>query len=76
MGLCHILQFPDGAMTAIPDQAVVGKEHKWSLSEDVCVCVCVHINAPSCSYLVRLFATPWTGAHQAPLSMGFSGGSS
>ena len=22
--------------------------------------------------LVCLFATPWTGAHQAPLSMGFS----
>ena len=21
---------------------------------------------------VQLFATPWTGAHQAPLSMGFS----
>ena len=21
---------------------------------------------------VRLFATPWTAAHQAPLSMGFS----
>ena len=21
---------------------------------------------------VRFFATPWTGAHQAPLSMGFS----
>ena len=47
-GLCHILQFPDGAMTAIPDQAVVGKEHKWSLSEDVCVCVCAH----ACSQLL------------------------
>ena len=33
-----------------------------------CVCVCV------CAYLVShvwLFATPWTVAHQAPLSMGF-----
>ena len=31
----------------------------------VCICVCVL----SC---VRLFATLWTVAHQAPLSMGFS----
>ena len=39
------------------------------LSEDVtavCVCVC-----ESLCY-VRLFATPWTVAPQAPLSMGFS----
>ena len=35
----------------------------------VCVCVCV------CYLLshVQLFATPWTVAHQAPLSMEFSG---
>ena len=34
----------------------------------VCLCVCV------LSYFsrVRLFATPWTVAHQDPLSMGFS----
>jgi len=29
----------------------------------VCVCVCVFCH-------VQLFATPWTVAHQAPLSMG------
>ena len=29
----------------------------------MCVCVLSH---------VQLFATPWTVAHQAPLSMGFS----
>ena len=29
---------------------------------DECVCVCA----------LKLFATTWTGAHQAPLSMGFS----
>ena len=33
----------------------------------VCVCVCVLV-AQSC----QLFATPWTGAHQAPLSVEFS----
>ena len=33
----------------------------------VCVCVCVQ----SLSH-VRLFVTPWTVVHQAPLSMGFS----
>ena len=30
----------------------------------------VKVKSLSC---VRLFATPWTVAHQAPLSMGFSG---
>ena len=30
---------------------------------------CVKVKSLSC---VRLFATPWTAAHQAPLSMGFS----
>ena len=33
----------------------------------VCVCVCV-----SCSVHVQLFTTPWTVAHQVPLSMRFS----
>ena len=32
----------------------------------VCVCACTHRLSP-----VRLFVTPWTIAHQAPLSMGF-----
>ena len=35
----------------------------------VCVCVCVCVKSLS---RVRLFATPWTVARQAPLSMGFS----
>ena len=35
----------------------------------VCVCVCVCVCTLS---HIRLFATPWTIAHQAPLSMGFS----
>ena len=34
----------------------------------VCVCVCVCVCVFSC---VQLFETPWTVAHQAPLSMGF-----
>ena len=33
----------------------------------VCVCVCAHMLSQ-----VRLFATPWTVAYQAPPSMGFS----
>ena len=32
-------------------------------------CVCVYTQIFSC---VQLFGTPWTMAHQAPLSMGFS----
>ena len=35
----------------------------------VCVCACAHTLPLSC---VWLFATPWTVAHQAPLSMEFS----
>ena len=34
----------------------------------VCVCVCVCLHAQG----VQLFATPWTVAHKAPLSKGFS----
>ena len=34
----------------------------------VCVCVCVCVCALS---HVQLFGTPWTVAHQSPLSMGF-----
>ena len=35
----------------------------------VCVCVCVCVHTPS---HVQLFVTPWTVAHQAPLSTGLS----
>ena len=35
----------------------------------VCVHVCVHAHLLSC---FKLFATSWTVAYQAPLSMGFS----
>ena len=38
-------------------------------AKSVCVCVCVCVKSLS---RVRLFVTPWTVAHQAPLSMGFS----
>ena len=39
--------------------------------ESPCVCVCVCVCVKSLSH-VRLFATPWTVACQAPLSMRFS----
>ena len=32
----------------------------------------MHACMLSCFSRVQLFATPWTAAHQAPLSMGFS----
>ena len=38
----------------------------------VCVCVCVCVVCVCVLSHVRLFATPWTVARQAPLSMGFS----
>ena len=42
----------------------------------VCVCVCVHMHVHLSGHAfvlshVRLFVTPWTVAHQAPLSMEF-----
>ena len=39
----------------------------WSNSSVVCGCVCMHEHSR-----VRLFATPWTIARQAPLSMALS----
>ena len=36
----------------------------------VCVCVCARARARVLS-LIRLFATPWTVAHQTPLSLRF-----
>ena len=45
----------------------------YSLSvSSVCVCVCVCARVLSCFSRDQLFAAPWTIAHQAPLSMGFS----
>ena len=35
----------------------------WGITLLLCVCMLSH---------VRLFVTPWTVAHQVPLSMGFS----
>ena len=37
----------------------------------LCVCVCVCFHAHMLVAQVLLFATPWTVAHQAPLSTGF-----
>ena len=41
---------------------------------ELCVCVCArtHTRAYSVAQSCPLFATPWTVAHQAPLSIGFS----
>ena len=36
----------------------------------VCVCTCSAVSAQLLN-CVQLFVTPWTIAHQAPLSMGF-----
>ena len=39
----------------------------------VCVCVCAHVHVHTCALICdQRFATPWTVAHQAPLSMEFS----
>ena len=55
-----------------PDLHVSGRF--YSISWNVCVCVCVWVCALSCWVShVRLFATLWTVALQAPLSMAFPG---
>ena len=52
----------------------IGRELKLSMFMDDVV---LYIESPKWSEVkslsrVRLFATPWTVVHQAPLSMGFS----
>ena len=50
--------------------AVVGIE-ECSVYIPMCVCVCVCVCVCWLLSRVRLFATPWTVAHLAPLSLGF-----
>ena len=51
----------------------MGKEfEKEYIYSFVCVCVCACAPVLSCFSRVQLFVTPWTIAHQAPLSMEFS----
>ena len=50
-----------------PGQAVGQSSDRGSKHDSTGVCI--HVQSLSC---VRLFATPWTVTHQAPLSMGFS----
>ena len=57
----------------VKDQCVT-KEHvaeKLARSKFMMLYIYIYIYAQSLS-CVQLFATPWTVAHQAPLSMGFS----
>ena len=57
--------FPGSHHLKIPSPEVLG----WfCFLFAFCVCTCVL----SCFSRVRRFANPWTIAHQAPLSMGFS----
>ena len=52
---------------------VLGSFYNWVRScLSVCVCVCVLQLYQSCFSCIRLLATLWAVACQAPLSMGFS----
>ena len=53
---------------------VMGKYTKalWKSSLGYVWSLCVCAQPPQCFSHVQLFATPWTVAHQAPLSMEFS----
>ena len=52
-----------------PNINTFGLKCLWQIC--VCVCVCVCVCTQSLSH-IWVFATPWTVASQAPLSMGFS----
>ena len=54
-----------------PDIATMENSMRVSVCVSVCVCVCVCTRLCVLSH-VRLSATPWTIACQAPLSIGFS----
>ena len=57
---------PEAMSQLAPTESISPKEHLTS-RKCVCVCVCVLV-----AQFVQLFVTPWTAAHQAPLSMEFS----
>ena len=52
-------------------QMIISKWNCWVAVGCVCVCVCM-LHMLSRFSRVWLFVTPWTVAHQAPLSLGFS----
>ena len=57
------VSFLDNNPTLSPNLSILD-----SLPHNFLNCMCI----VSCFSCVRLFATPWTAAHQAPLSIGFS----
>ena len=77
VGICSLLQgiFPtQGPNPGFPHcrWILYHLSYQWSPIY-VCVCVCKHERKWNCYLLshVWLFGTPWTVAHQAPLSMEF-----
>ena len=49
----------------------LSKNYKYTWSDYICtMCACMRVHSCSC---IRLFVTPLTIAHQAPLSIEFSG---
>ena len=62
-------------LTHTKHQAVNSLKSRISVCVCVCGCVCVCARARACALFlsrVLLFLTPWTVAHQTPLSMEFS----
>ena len=51
---------------------MVNMKRNNEFSHESCLVFAVVCHVPSCFSHVWLFVTPWTVAHQAPLSMGFS----
>ena len=68
--LLHVSSMPWSAENELSSSImllVICTSRVWSLQkDDLCACVLSHFSR------VQLFATPWTAAGQAPLSMGSS----
>ena len=66
---------PGGLPCKFQPQALSLLEVRSANVQKLCVCVCVCVCVCACACAVTqswFFVTPWTAAHQAPLSMGFS----
>ena len=64
--LGHHFPFPDRSQCLFSVPNILAVHSFYCFLTYMCVCMLIHFSR------VRLWATLWTAAHQAPLSMGFS----
>ena len=69
MWICSFLSAKGMTTNHLSSPGVCVCVHVHACASSSSICVCVYTCARS---VIWLFVTPWTVAHQAPLSMGFS----